>query len=472
LPEEPQAQKTYNRVEAYLDKYTTYGGTAPGNIFYVDSGAGANTNDGLRKDRAFGTIEYAHNQCTANNGDIIFCLPGHDETIDAAADLDIDTAGVTVVFLGEGQDRAKITFGTTSTADMDIDAASITFIRPRFVAAVDALAGPIDINSTDFTIVDGLYEDATNIDTTDAIVATSGATRLKIHGLKYQKGNEGGTTKESFIQLNGVDDAELTDIHVLGEFDTGIIENVTVECLNILMRNLTLINTESAPSPGMVLDSNCDGAAENVLIRVASGTTYVSDLSDINWYNSYGTGTDGAAIDDPIGTATATGPEGKIDTIDTNVDAILATTDVMHTDAANYLAVTASMSSATWNTVAAHEIAVVTGMVRMRVIPEVTASLTGATTTIALGYATTVAAMLAATTGTALDATEIWQHATAANNLPGVATSSIQDFIINSDDVGYTIAGGSATAGQIIFHIWWEALNATGAVTAGAGGAF
>lgn len=510
MPSEPQAQKTYNRVEAYLDKYTTYGGTAPGNIFYVDSVAGANNKDGLRKDRAFGTIEYAHNQCTPNNGDIIFCLPGHDELVVAAGTLDIDTAGVTVVFLGEGQDRAKITFSTLVGADMDIDAASITFIRPRFVAGIDALTGPIDVNSTDFTIVDGLWEDAVGIDTTDCIVATSGATRLKIHGWKYQRGDEGGTQKQSHIQLDGVDHVELFNIHIHGDFTAACIENVTDEILYASLKNVTLLNTNTDPSPGMVLDANCDGVAENVLIRVASGTTYASDVSDINWFNSFGTNADGAQFDDPIGTAIATGIEGKIDIIDgyhdvpaadtsdnaqlrdvvgNKTDAaaagvvsatesvmayakqLVGDTDVMHKDAANYLAVTALMTaSSTWNSVASHEIATVTGLVRLRIIPEVTVTLTGGAATLALGTENTAAAFLAATSATALNATEIWQSATSASNVPYLTLSSVIDQAVSSDDVGYTIAGAIATTGSITFHMWWEPLSSTGAVVAGTGG--
>ena len=560
----PQADKTDLWIEAYLNSQTLWAGAAPGDIYFVDSGlSNAGTVDGKSKSKAVGSIVYADaSLVTANQGDVVFVMPGHNEAVATVGGITLTTAGVTYVFLGEGQDRAKITFSALVGADMNIDVASITMVNPRFVAAIDALTGPIDVNATDFKIINGLYEDAANIDTTDCVIATAGATRLKIHGMKYQKANEGGTTKESFIQLNGVDDAELIDIHVLGEFDTGIIENVTDECLNILMRNLTLVNTEAGPSPGMVLDSNCDGVADNVLIRVASGTTYVSDLSDINWADSFGTGTDGASFDDPIGTAAAGGLEDKIDTIDGYHDVPVADTsdnaqirdvvgnkddaaivgaattsaslvgyvkqiaggqividafhdvptadssdnaqmsdvvgnkadvgntgvisdmsaslmayakqlvntgDMLHADAANYLAVTASMSSATWNTQTAHEIAEVTGLVRLRVVPEVTANLAGATTTIALGTETTADLFIAATTGTFLDATEIWQSSTDANNISTIATSSVIDTVVSSDDVGYTIAGGSATGGEIVFHIWWEPMNATGAVAAGTG---
>ncbi len=304
----PQSAKTLGWIRDYLN---SYGINISGNTYFVDSGHAntADTNNGSDKDFPRETIESCFTAdtvlVTANNGDLIVVQPGHNEEVDAAADLDLDIAGVTIAFMGEGESQAKITFGTTSTADMDIDAANITLVRPKFVADVDALAGPIDVNATDFTIIDGRYLDGATKDTTDAVVAGSSATRLRIHGMKYYRGNEGGSTKESFIQLDGVDDAEIFNVRVMGAFDTGIIENTGDEVLNIHFKDLVLQNTDASPKPGMIIDGSATGIAERVLIRVASGTTYVDDPGLINWYESYGTGTDAYQIDDAIGTETS-----------------------------------------------------------------------------------------------------------------------------------------------------------------------
>jgi hypothetical protein len=289
----------------------------PASIFFVHSGTGTDADGhGESPDSPFATIDYAVGKCTANAGDVIYAMPGHNEVLAAAADLDLDVIGITVIFLGEGDDKAKVTFGTDAGADMDVDAANVTLINPKFVAAVDALTGPIDVNAADFKIINGEYHDATDINTIDCIVAVADATRMKIHGWKFYKANEGGTQKQSNIQLNGVDDAELFDIDIRGDFATGNIENLTDEVLNIRMKNIYLDNLNATPKPGIVLDADADGLAENVKIRVASGVTYVSNVSDINWNDSYGIGTDGYDLGDPIGTAAATGLEGKIDTID------------------------------------------------------------------------------------------------------------------------------------------------------------
>jgi len=301
-------------------------GTPPitGDVFWVDNGdpIASDTPSNGTFEQPFDTINYASTRCTASNGDQIFVKAGHDEAVSAIAGLSLAKAGVTVWFLGEGADKAKVTFSGVAGADMDIDAASITLVNPKFVAALDALTGPIDVNAADFTIINGEYHDGTTIDTTDCIVVTSAAIRLKIHGWKYYKGNEAGTAKQSGIQLNGVDDAELFDIDIFGAFDEGNIECLTDEWLNMRMKNVTLVNTDTDPSPCIVGDANMTGVAENVKCRVASGTTYVSNVGKMSWgADCEGFSTDGYG-GEPIGTAVSTGVEGKLDTITTAIGVI------------------------------------------------------------------------------------------------------------------------------------------------------
>jgi len=291
------------------------------NVFWVDSVHGSNGNKGTYI-QPFATIDYAVGRCTANNGDIIYVAAGHTETVIAASGLDLDVAGITVVFMGEGADRATINFTTAVTASVTIAAANVTLINPRFTAGIDALTGPISITAADCTIKNGIYFDGTSIDTTDCIVATSAAPRLQIRGWKYIPGDEAGTQKQSNIQLDGVDNAILTDIDITGDFATGNIENVTDEILNVRLENIRLKNTNSGPQPGMVLDANATGQAKNIDIRIASGTTYVSSVAKLNWdIQCLGYAADGTG-GDPIGTAGGGTIEQKIDAIKAEVDKI------------------------------------------------------------------------------------------------------------------------------------------------------
>jgi hypothetical protein len=50
---------------------------------------------------------------------------------------------------------------TATTADMDVDAANITVSNLLFTGGVDELAGPIDINAADFTMINCETRDVT-----------------------------------------------------------------------------------------------------------------------------------------------------------------------------------------------------------------------------------------------------------------------------------------------------------------------
>jgi len=295
-------------IEGYLK------GSDYGNKFFVSSVTGSNVSHyGTTWQKPFASLEYAQNKCSA--GDVIFALSGHNTPIAAAAGLDLDVAGITIIFLGNGTSHAKITFGTDAGADMDIDAANITLIRPKFAAAIDSLTGPIDVNATDFTMIDVEYHDATDVETLDAVIATSGATRLKIDGYKYFSATETGDLKQSHIQLNGCDDISLKNIDIRGDFAVGCVENVTDEVLNARLENFYLENLNATPQPALVLDANATGSCKNVNLKIASGSTYVSNVGKMSWDDRCeGFMGDGYA-GEPLGTVLATGIEGKIDTI-------------------------------------------------------------------------------------------------------------------------------------------------------------
>lgn len=103
-----------------------------GNVYWVDSGSGANTGDGTF-DFPYATIDYAIGRCTANNGDVIMVKPGHSEAI-STADIDLDVAGVTIVGLGNGSDMPEITYtGTTDTTTFDASADNCAVYGLRFL---------------------------------------------------------------------------------------------------------------------------------------------------------------------------------------------------------------------------------------------------------------------------------------------------------------------------------------------------
>ena len=262
--------------------------------------------------RPFSTLDYAVGQTAA--GDVIAVRPGHTTTVSAAAGLDLDVAGITIVFLGNGTNRGTITFGTAVGADMDVDAANITLINPRFTAALDALTGPIDVNSANFRMFNATWEDGTTINTTDCVVADANADDMLIDGFKFIDGDAAGTQKQSFIQVAAASRPVLKNIVCTGDYGTGIIENGTA-WVDALLEHCALDNAAAGPVVAILLQATSSGQMRFCHLRVASGTTYLTAANDMQFYECFGTGTD-ATAGEKIGTLLAGDIEAKIDVID------------------------------------------------------------------------------------------------------------------------------------------------------------
>ena len=129
----------------------------PGNIFFVDSGGGAQAGDtpghGWTPDSPFLTLDYAVGRCTANNGDVIYCMPGHAENLAADSAVDVDIAGIKIVGLGWGGSRPTFTC-TAIAGDFKLAGAGCHWIENLlFINAVDNSTGFLEVSAPDCTIV-------------------------------------------------------------------------------------------------------------------------------------------------------------------------------------------------------------------------------------------------------------------------------------------------------------------------------
>jgi hypothetical protein len=139
----------------------------PGEVFWVNNSgvlakggvAGSNSNDGSYR-RPFSTIDYAIGKCTANRGDVIYAMPGHSEAVSAADGIDFDVAGVTLIGLGQGSDRAQLRI-TAAGANIAIGAANVSWVNMRITAAVADVVEAINIEATgdDFSSIGCIYDE-------------------------------------------------------------------------------------------------------------------------------------------------------------------------------------------------------------------------------------------------------------------------------------------------------------------------
>ena len=117
-------------------------GRSTGNRWFVDSGSSTGADAagyGVSPDKPFLTLDYAIGAATANNGDIIYVMPGHTETYTTTGTkITFDQAGLTIICLGEGSDRPTFTFSHVD-ATMVMSAASVVFKNFLFVTGIDSV---------------------------------------------------------------------------------------------------------------------------------------------------------------------------------------------------------------------------------------------------------------------------------------------------------------------------------------------
>lgn len=229
-----------------------------GQVFWVHS-AGGSTGAGTFNS-PFSTLTAALARCVSNRGDTIMIKAGHAESIIAAAGIAITKIGVTIIGLGNGSNRPTFTFTTAAGADIDIDAANVTMQNLLFVAGVDALTGPIDVNAADFTMIGCETRDVTgSYQTVDWIVADAEADRMMILDHVHRGATDAGA--DTWLTVGGADDVTIVPRYIDANFAVAAIENTAAAA------NLTVYGR--GDHPAIMRNRN----AADVIVTAHASTT-------------------------------------------------------------------------------------------------------------------------------------------------------------------------------------------------------
>ena len=275
-----------------------------GKYLFVSSTTGSDGNSGLDVDHPLALIDTAVGKCTDSKGDVIVVLPYHRETISAAAGIDLDVIGITVVGVGQGAARPLVTFDTAITADMDVGAADVTVINIGFSANFADITAAIDVNAVNFTM-NGCHFAETAVDMNALIwiqdAAAAASDRISILGC-YANVLDAANTH--FINFAGTGDGHRVEGNrLLGNWGTMAIGGAGVvtfaTCLDNVVYNVasdsdSCINFASTAT-GMCMRNLCGGAAAQ-----ANGITATAMAVAENYYGVISE--DLSAILEPVAT--------------------------------------------------------------------------------------------------------------------------------------------------------------------------
>jgi len=188
-----------------------------GNIYWVHNTGTDSPGNGSNPDSPLATIDYAIGLCTANQGDVIYVLPGHEETVTSA--ITCDVAGVSIVGIGEGLLRPKVT-GNGTIDVFNVTAANVRIENIQFPAPeTDNQTSDINIAAAG-CVVRNTYHigSQTAKNKTDIITITAAGNDFLIDGVRVYN-----TTVDcvSAISIEGAcARGEIRNCNIQGTFST------------------------------------------------------------------------------------------------------------------------------------------------------------------------------------------------------------------------------------------------------------
>lgn len=244
-----------------------------GKVFYVHSGTGADTSArGLDKSAPFATLAFALTKCTASKGDVIYLMPGHAESLGAAAAIAVATAGVSIIGLGNGANRPTFTWHTTD-ATWTVTADNVLIQNIRTTVDLDEVVSMFSVTGANVTFDAVDFFETASAQAIQFMLTTAAADYLTIKNCRHIQ-LTAAASAQKWIQLVGTDASRIVDnsFQIVANASTSshLISGSTAVVYCEIARNLiefigatiTIVINLVTGSTGMISDN-----------RIASGTS-------------------------------------------------------------------------------------------------------------------------------------------------------------------------------------------------------
>ena len=285
-----------------------YGRNVPGGIFtitdqsittgdtwFVCSGTGTNSAGyGLGPDGPFKSLDYAVSQVTNNNGDRIYLMPGHVETLTAAGSS-VGNGGVfigatlsntiEIIGLGVGRKRPIFNYTTAVAASMNIAAANVTIRNCVFTVGIDAVTAMVNVTGADVWFDNCEFVTGTaTLGVVLGILTAATADRLKVTNCRFiAPAACSGTTTTACIQHESGVDYLIDRCYFTGKL-TQAIKNVATVYRGVISNNV-IVNGNA--NDAIIMAAASTPMITGNFINVAGGTAPVTSAAGFMAGNTY-----------------------------------------------------------------------------------------------------------------------------------------------------------------------------------------
>jgi len=256
-----------------------------GDVYYVHDTDGDDARNGKAPRTCLATEDEAIDRCTANQGDTVYLLPGHEVT----DGFDADVAGITIIGMGEGADMPEITYDAVDDT-ITIGAASVTVRGLRLIAGISDVVAAFTVEAAgdDFLLEGCEFPEpgTATFEFLDVIDLAALATGFKCIGNTYV-GAATSLTNHFIEAGNGVNaDMVITDNVIYGEFAVAAIWSNKVDTNALIARN-TITNLTSGEhaieftttASGEIVGNTLYGDTEANILDSGSMFTSGNDIS-------------------------------------------------------------------------------------------------------------------------------------------------------------------------------------------------
>lgn len=276
-------------------------GKGTGTYFYVDSGTGSSSYDGLSWTTPKATIAQAIALCTANNGDVIWVAQGHSETVGSATACKSSTAGITIIGLGEGSLRPALNVGTLNTAVVHLNAANNIMANMQILCALDGVTTLAKVSGDYSGFVDCYFgEGGTDGDMNGTTAVTIGVAdgdsdHAFVKRCEFYMPDATAWAQAVLVAKDMVD-LDISENRIVGDFSAAGIEIPTAgnACVNARIVGNYVKNTETGDH-AVEIAAGCSGlCARNYVVTddrttsiqygglAGNGLNHWADLSALN----------------------------------------------------------------------------------------------------------------------------------------------------------------------------------------------
>jgi hypothetical protein len=240
----------------------------PGDIFFVDSGAagaGDSTGKGKNPDYPYATIDYAIGQATADQGDVIYVLPGHAETL--AADITVDKADLKIIGLGNMGNRPTLTFGAAAR-EINVTADDVILKNLKLVSGANDLVNFIDADANSLVLEDLWMETSAGAEALCFIdfATTKDNLILRRCHARQPSDPEGtdGNAGMAFLYWVDTENILVEDCTLIGNFETAIFHNKTTAGKDLWIRNTYLRQELNGAEHFIMVDGQTGGIQSSI----------------------------------------------------------------------------------------------------------------------------------------------------------------------------------------------------------------